>query len=178
MNKIKIKKSLSIILFLCLFLATVQGTAYAANYVLLGFGQSTATFNVNPTGMSLYSSYVVPAINSWNNASSKVHMSINYLDANHTVSEIAAADTWYGVTTQGGILPSGRTTTFAIRINTNTSTSSTVQSTIAHELGHVLNLDDIYNIVAPNNMLMNNYRDRTLIKTPQTDDIAGVNASY
>lgn len=172
----KLKKFISVILLSCLFLCTIQGTVFASNYILSGTGHNTASVSVNSIGMSIYKSYWYSSRDAWNNSCYKVNLSDTYTETNHRIDEMPFPDAWYGLTLK---TPAGsRCTDFQILINTQTCTSSIVQSTIVHELGHVLNLGDNDLVVSPNNSIMNRYRDRTILKTPTSDDVAGVMATY
>lgn len=68
-------------------------------------------------------------------------------------------------------------TSYNSYLNTGTPSLSKTnygRSTAAHELGHAIGLDDL----SSGNSLMSHSRDRSLIYTPQSDDLQGVNAIY
>lgn len=80
--------------------------------------------------------------------------------------------------------------TFSIEIYSNDidadrDTDNFVQSTITHELGHILCLNDLEDSDGYNNprttnsaILMGHGRDRDYIYIPQKGDIDGVNVAY
>jgi hypothetical protein len=165
----KSKKYLSIILLSCLFLCTTQFTVYATDYVLSGGGYYTSRVTIT-NNMLTFSSYFSPAQSAWNNATSRVNITTG-LWSNNTIDSYDISDSYWGL---NGI----SSTSFYIVINSVKNTSSTAQSVIVHELGHVFNLADNNNILLATVPIMSNYRDRTVVKTPTSIDIAGVNASY
>lgn len=56
----------------------------------------------------------------------------------------------------------------------NLTVPSVWKSVAVHEFGHLIGITDLRSGIA----VMNNNRDRASISVPQSDDIAGVNASY
>lgn len=165
----RFKKILSVILLSSLFLCTMQSAVFA--YVLEGFGHYSSYFSVE-NNLTSFSSNWGSSRNAWNNACSKVNIStgITYGEV-HSIDQYVISDSYYGMTAMLG-------NDFFITINSNKCTTANVQSVIVHELGHILNLNDNNNILVYPVPIMSNYRNREVVKTPQPDDIAGVNISY
>lgn len=90
---------------------------------------------------------------------------------------------WYGmytVVTRKYIFW-GRATKFKIELNRRTllgQSNNFWQSVLVHELGHAFCLNDNPLPNSPNSSIMNYSRDRSILITPQSDDIDGVNEFY
>ena len=119
--------------------------------------------------MTTYSSYWHVSRNAWNSAFSRKNITTGTppFGEIHIIQDHIVSDTYYGITAQNSI-------NFVITINSSVCTAVTIQSVIVHELGYVLNLDENNALLAI--VLMGQLRDRTVVKTPQADDIAGVEA--
>lgn len=157
-------------MLLCIFLCSMQVTVSAASYILSGNGFYTSNIYIRNNLPSSYSSHLSPSINAWNYATSKVNISTSSVSESY-INALTLSDSVYGL---NGISSSY----FFILINSNKCTSSNTQSVIVHEFGHVFNLADNNNLALSIVPIMSNYRDRTVVKTPTSIDIEGVNASY
>lgn len=68
--------------------------------------------------------------------------------------------------------------TIEINIETCTGSSKARQSTIAHEMGHLLWLSDSPSVPIPNDSLMDGNRNRETVYSPRSFDVRNVNFRY
>ena len=114
------------------------------------------------------------SMSSWN-ALLRSNIRIDESDdiSSYTLEVDSYADTWYGLTTAR--YSNGIITTSTIEINSRTCNgdSNSKKSTITHEIGHLLGLND-NPPVSNNTSLMNHLRDRSIVYVPQTYDVMNV----
>ncbi len=153
-----------------------------------GYGVSSKNLTIKLEGTTTTNSEWLPLIrascSAWNNsnakttisssstASSKVTLEVSYYDKDEYGKPIE----WFGNTVA---YSDG---SFKIMINTKTlagKSSNTKQSTITHEIGHLLRLNDFEReITSRDYSLMCHGRDREIIYTPQLMDVFHVNCKY
>ncbi|WP_158630161.1 M57 family metalloprotease [Cohnella sp. AR92] len=120
------------------------------------------------------------AVSDWNSAQTKISFNLstsNSTSSNVVTTENVADQSLFGDT----LLTSSGTTIsyFTAMINVGNSDvinkSNTRRSAAGHELGHALGLD---HPPAPTLSIMNSFRDREVVYTPQLDDKDGIKAQY
>jgi hypothetical protein len=152
-----------------------------------GHGTSSKNFSIKLIGSLSTNSTWLPLINascsSWNNSNAHTNITANASSSSNISLEVGYYDkdeygqpiSWYGLTSPS----SGNS--FSIKINTKTlngKSSNFRKSTITHEIGHLLWLND-YSSSPPNDFsLMYHGRDRDKIYTPQYIDVFHVNTKY
>ena len=165
----------------------LSSTVIASGAVYTGTGSQTANVsvqNIYATFNNTWASPILAGIVSWNNSSSDVTVSMSSSSANtiQAINDDHPWKTWWG---RNDIVADGSTgyiISFSIKLNIDRLAGAScpdfsgyVQSVTAHELGHAFWLDDN----PPNTAsLMNQDRDKSVIKTPQAYDYANVNAIY
>lgn len=179
------KRNIILCLLICIICFSSSITALAAtHYLLTGKGYSTASIKINSDAVSSQYTYRLDdAIDAWNNSGADVDITISKYSGNTIKTKTLANETFYGEYAWNYIhvVPfTGRVRQFDITINLATCTSKEMQSTMVHELGHALNLDDNpCNTTSDKDKSVMNYgRDRTVTKKPTSWDIEGVKASY
>lgn len=175
-------------LFVIILTLILTQTAFA--YTLMPDGyytQNVVTNNVtyvSPTLPVIYKNSIADAASAWNNSSSKRKISFN--TGSNYIKAISYSDTFYGqyVPLESNTNSTNRTTKFEIHINTrilDNSPPGYIQSVVCHEMGHSFGLNEC-NQVFPDTVtfpkIMDQNRDRSMIRTPQSDDVSGVNTYY
>lgn len=168
--------SLVLSFLISMFIAIPASYAYISN----NQGYYTAAYTLD-MGYSRYNSTwtdrVTAAAVSWNTTASPAFIQ-NSASSSNKLYISSYADTWFGYYESyrlGGTIVDQ----FDIKLNSRTigneatNWNNFVESSTVHEMGHSLNL--AHNSVTS---IMNNYRDRNTMHTPQQDDIDGVNAYY
>lgn len=149
-----------------------------ASNAFIGNGTPSKTFSLKLSGSmtldSTWQSLITSSCNSWNNTHATTNITpITSGSSSYTiiVSEYPSSIQWYGRT-------SFTSTTATIEINASKlpSSSSFRRSTITHEIGHLLWLNDNPNIT--DYSLMDHSRDRYRIYNPQMTDIFHVIVKY
>lgn len=148
----------------------------------LGYYVPSKSFNLqcatNTVNNSEWYPLIVDSVNAWNNSSVDTDITLTTSSSAYTIEVGSYADSWYGATWMNEI--SGTSLTEAdITINTRTlsSDSNVRRSTITHEIGHLLGLND-NPPVSRNESLMMHSRDRTVVFIPQEFDIHNVKFLY
>lgn len=149
---------------------------YSGHYV------PSSSFTIQCIGSNAQSSAWYPLIlqssEAWNNTTGTVISVSTTEESPYTCEVDAYSAKWYGITNStyiGKNILSGK-----ICINTATCTNNSIfrKSTITHEIGHLLGLNDNPPVSAPNESLMSHMRDRTKIYIPQPYDITNVKYTY
>ena len=146
---------------------------YPSGTVPIAFGG----LNLNTT----YSQAAMTSINAWSNIDG-INISITAGTENKFYVS-SYADAWYWLTT---IMHDGEDITkYTIKINSGKIDSDfpsnkykAARSVFAHELGHVLGLDDLGGYENVNISIMKHNRDRTVVYTPTGLDIHRVRLLY
>ncbi|MFG1872897.1 zinc metalloprotease [Micromonospora arborensis] len=138
-----------------------------------GTGQIIARISIYPYNYnSTWMSPLDRSLSNWNVTASPAYFYKDTLSSS-TLTVTSYSDTWYGYYQACG------TTCMYVRVNSRTinrdasNFSNFVTSVVVHELGHALNLahNDLTSI-------MNHGRNRNSMTTPQSHDVADVNAYY
>lgn len=144
-------------------------------------GYVSSSFSVKNSDLNqTYFTALEQAVLSWNSTPTSALVSLSNTSSN-LVFAVSNDYSWYGYYTRAESDSYGNATKFLIEINAKrilkdaengVSVVNTPRSTIAHELGHALHLDDLNS----GSSLMSHSRKREEIYIPQQDDIDGVNA--
>ena len=150
--------------------------------ILLGFQVPSTTFSIQCIGSlaqgTEWNSLIQESAAAWNNT---VGTNITVTSSSTSVYTCTVDsfydDDWYGLTTSH--FSNGITVKAEIQINARTCSNSdtTRKSTITHEIGHLLGLNDNPPIGA-NYSLMNHDRNRDTVYVPQPYDISNVKYIY
>ena len=150
--------------------------------ILLGFQVPSTTFSIQCIGSlaqgTEWNSLIQESAAAWNNT---VGTNITVTSSSTSVYTCMVGsfydDDWYGLTTS--YVSNGITVKAEIQINARTCSNSdtTRKSTITHEIGHLLGLNDNPPIGA-NYSLMNHDRNRDMVYVPQPYDISNVKYIY
>lgn len=157
------------------YLSVTYATRTSASGAYLSFGATSRNITIRLEGStttgSTWRSIITNSCNAWNNSDVNMNFSTTTTGTSiYTLTVDSFADSWYGLTTTNH---TGSTVNYAnIQINTRTLSTSRLMrtSTVTHELGHLIWLDDFdgtTNIPS----LMWHGRDREVIYTPQMMDI-------
>ncbi len=147
-------------------------------------GVATTTVEFRCVGTLAMNSTWLPlirnAVSAWNSSGAGTNLSVTTSGTSqHTITVESNVATWYGLCVKN---PTGNVvaTSSEITINSRTlpNNSNTRQSTIAHEMAHVLWLSDNPVVLNGNKSLMRGDRDRTIITGPQAYDINNVKFWY
>lgn len=157
------------------YLSVTYATRVSASGAYLSYGSTTRNITIRLEGTtttgSTWRSIITNSCNAWNNSDVNMNFSTTTTgSSNYTLTVGSFADTWYGLMTP---YTSGSTLTSAtIQINSRTLSTSTLmrRSTVTHELGHLIWLND-FDSTANIPSLMWHGRDREVIYTPQMMDI-------
>lgn len=172
-----IKRCITISLLLVII--CVSSIVYAYNPMpVYDTYQSPSITLTNSTMNSTWWDNVCVAASNWNATPTRALIS-TATSGGHIV--YAGSYSWSGY---GVYIPlthsSTQTTSFKIQLNSKninsvaTNFDNFVQSTMTHELGHALGINDR----SGSTYIMGSSRDRNSLTTPQTDDINGVNAMW
>lgn len=143
----------------------------------------TLTFNLQRIGSEAGSTTWLPLINSsvsaWNNAGVGTNISMVTTSSPFSISVEYSDEDWYGETRYSYSGDSIITAVITINSRTLESKSDSFRrSTIAHEIGHLLGLDDNPPVHYYNDSLMSHYRDRSIIYIPQEYDCNNILFQY
>ncbi|MBO0603533.1 hypothetical protein I2483_17850 [Sporosarcina sp. E16_3] len=134
-------------------------------------GTDSITYEVGPM-TSAYAGYITAGANKWGTTNVVVFYKSNSSNYIHTYSDpnssANAAFYLYSSNSSGHLLQ------WAIKMNTsnmNNRSAALNNTTMAHEFGHAIGLNDLYNS-NNNDLLMYGYSNRT-VASPQTLDILG-----
>lgn len=125
-----------------------------------------------------YHDNIIDAQNSWNNTPTKANIWYEAGTWCDISTQSLPNETWYGLYHRGIGYYTVTLNDYTLSRDFNDGTINfehAKQSTMAHEWGHALGLDDV---PSGTTMLMGWARDRTRIYTPQQDDINGVIAKW
>lgn len=178
----KIKKNLfTIALLLCLLLGSTNALAYITQeykfsgtptiYVSYAWGD-----NLQSPGTVIRNGFI-NAVSDWGSVQTKVKYYYLSSSANKLDSYFISSSSDYGMTSTYYDPDTNYVGYFYARLNAGNPdmTKSNVARSVAnHELGHPMGLRD-------NNFsgaIMDQARNRTVIYTPQADDISGINYIY
>ena len=150
-------------------------------------GMQTRTFTIRGVGTNarslamVWAAFMSTACASWNNSSANTN--ITYSTSNTTSPHTCSVENYgnTGWAAQTIKLSSGNAITSSeIRINIDlVGTEENVRkSTMTHEVGHLLGLEDNPPGVAANSSLMNSARTKSSVFTPQTFDVRNVLFRY
>lgn len=164
------------------YLSVSYATRTAASNAFLGYGASSRTLTIRLTGptttSSPWSTIISNSRNAWNNSGAGTNISTTTAGSSpHTLTvDSFPTETWYGLmspTTSGSTLTASK-----IQVNTYTLPSSTNfrRSTVTHEMGRLIWLND--NPVTTDPCLMRHDRDREVVFVPQMVDIFHVRSKY
>lgn len=140
-----------------------------------GWGSQTPKINLPyPSDLfnSTWSKPISDAYSAWNSTSNKVNVRMLSTSKNRLYAA-GYSDTWYGNSSPANPGP------FTIKLNARTINNDAynlpnfIKSTMVHELGHIFCLDH-----TTKTSIMNGYRNRNTMTTPQKFDITEVNSVY
>ncbi|MBO4860632.1 MAG: hypothetical protein J5530_03715, partial [Clostridia bacterium] len=136
----------------------------------------TRTFSIQCIGTLATGATWYPLIqasaNSWNSSGAGTNITVNTASSSYTCEVVFYTGTWYGKTSYS--VSGGKITDATIEINSRMCLDdNTRKSTIAHEIGHLLGLDDNPPI-SNDQSLMNHERNRNTVYTPQPFDVVNV----
>ena len=149
-------------------------------YAYISYAYGYVSDSIPIENRTSYSTAYSRAKNAWNNTATPAYI-YDIAGSGHSwIHDESYSDTFIGqynpISLQYGV--SGRATKFEIKLNRTKlvgHTTNYIQSTIVHELGHALCLNDN----PPQSPSIMRYdRNRETCITPQQDDINGVNAAY
>lgn len=157
------------------YLSVTYATRSSRTGAFLPFGATSRNITIKLEGTtttnSTWRSIISNSCKAWNDSDVNMNFSTTTTGTSiYTLTVGSFADSWYGLTTT---THTGSTVNSAtIQINTRTLTTSTLMrtSTVTHELGHLIWLDD-YTSSSNIDSLMWHGRDREIIYTPQMMDI-------
>ncbi|MEN6391129.1 MAG: matrixin family metalloprotease [Syntrophomonas sp.] len=165
-------------------LALLIAMAFSFNvlaYSINTYGYANPDIDYQNSGVSsIYLTAMSNAQNAWNNASCDCTVSSSSGSYNPLVTFTADPPIivgFYQSLATDTSDPQHLTTWFRIGMNSELFPSYTAnqrQSVCVHELGHAMGLSDLGSGTA----IMNQYRDKSTIYTPQSDDINGVNSNW
>lgn len=160
------------------YLSVTYSTRSESSSAFLSWGASSKTITLKLVGTTTTNSTWYPLItsscNAWNNSNAKTKFTTTTTGSSaYTLTVDSYADPWLGATD-----PNKFPTSVPIMINTRTlpSSQNIRRSTITHELGHLIYLND--NPATSDYSLMCHDRDREMIYTPQMSDIYHVLKKY
>ena len=164
------------------YLSVSYANRTAASKAFLTYGASSRTISIRLVGSTTTSSpwlsIITDSRTAWNNSGAGTNISTTTTGSSpHTLTvESLPTETWYGLMTP---TVSGSTLTASkIQINMYQLPASTNfgRSTVTHEMGHLLWLND--NPVTTDPCLMRHDRDREIVFVPQMVDIFHVRSKY
>ncbi len=149
--------------------------------ILLVCHVPTKTFSIKCTNSlsqgTTWNPLIQASATAWNN-SVGTNITVTSSGSSPYTCEVKSYnETWFGLASYNN--SNERLTSAVIKINTSTcsSDSNSRKSTITHEIGHLLGLDDDPTTVA-NQSLMNHNRNRSIIYTPTDYDILNIKYIY
>ena len=151
--------------------------------IFLGFKSPTESFSIQCVGTLATDTTWYPLIQAsataWNNSGAGTSISVVTSSSSYSCEVNSYTAGWFGLTTSY-FDSDGNITSAIIQINSrkcSTDTNSR-KSTITHEIGHLLGLDDNPPVLNANDSLMHHDRDRTTVYIPQPYDIMNVKYIY
>lgn len=139
---------------------------------------SIQCIGTNATGSTWYP-LIQASATAWNNSSAGTNISVGTSSSSYTCNVASYLQDWYGLTTA---TPNSNGDIISATVEINSRTCSTDnnsrKSTITHEIGHLLGLDDNPPVLNNNDSLMNHNRNRTTIYEPQSYDVMNVKYIY
>lgn len=157
------------------YLSVTYATRTSASGAYLTFGATSRNITIRLEGStatgSTWRSIITNSCNAWNNSDANMNFSTTTTGTSiYTLTVGSFADSWFGLTTTNH---TGSTVNYAtIQINTRTLSTSTLMrtSTVTHELGHLIWLEDFEGATNIPSLMWHG-RDREVIYTPQMMDI-------
>lgn len=158
---------------------------WRASYVqaLMNYHVETLTFNIqrkgSTTGNATWLPLIEASVDSWNNSNANTNISLTTSSSPFTCEVASLTETWYGAMTpgerSGNILLSA---TLQFNANTLPPDDYFRRSTITHEIGHLIGLDDYPPVSTGNESIMSYGRDRYTLYIPQEYDENNVIFTY
>lgn len=178
--KLKFTKKVICIFVILGILGIMSISVYAATTWDYGYYQKKVYIQNHASG--IYGTAVAQAAANWNNSGISpravvinTSSSCGVYDDDFTADELQDYSGVFGLyfplSYDTNPCSCHRTSIFNIFLNTETLTSSIVESTAAHELGHAFGLDEDHSSTT---RLMSYTRDRTTVVAPNTDEVSTV----
>ena len=158
---------------------------WRASYVqaLMNYHVETLTFNIqrkgSTTGNATWLPLIEASVDSWNNSNANTNISLTTSSSPFTCEVVSLTETWYGLMTpgerSGNILLSA-----SLQFNANKLPPDDYfrRSTITHEIGHLIGLNDYPPVSTGNESIMSYGRDRYTLYIPQEYDENNVIFTY
>lgn len=157
------------------YLSVTYATRTSASGAYLTFGATSRNIAIKLEGStttgSTWRSIITNSCNAWNNSDVNMNFTTTTTGTSiYTLTVNSFADSWYGLTTTNHT--GSKVNSAKIQINTRTLSTSTLMrtSTVTHELGHLIWLNDFDGSTKIPSLMWHG-RDREVIYTPQMMDV-------
>ncbi len=151
--------------------------------IFWGIKSPTKSFSIQCVGTLATGTTWYPLIQAsataWNSSGAGTNISTTTSSSSYSCEVDSYKDGWFGLTTATPD-SNGNIISATVKINSRkcSTDANSRKSTITHEIGHLLGLDDNPPVLNANDSLMNHSRDRTTVYAPQPYDIMNVKYIY
>lgn len=173
------RKKISVFALMVVALTMVIATTVYARHLNFRW-QSTTVPMRNFSFNAVWQPAMQAGITNWNTRNTRVTFVTN-ATSNNMITAGQFNDTWFGLASMQ--VSGSSINRFTIYMNSRTIANSAtnpsnfITSVFAHELGHIIGLDD-NPVAAQNGSIMNHARNRNTLTVPTAFDVESVNMLY